>query len=54
MLFYYLKQLGLVLLKRKKDYGINPQASHSPFIPFPFLLDRTKPECTPNNYSNLA
>jgi hypothetical protein len=26
-----------------KDYGINPQAAHGPFIPFPFLLYRTKP-----------
>jgi hypothetical protein len=36
-------KLGLVLLKRKKDYGINSQALHRLFIPFPFLLDRTKP-----------
>jgi hypothetical protein len=27
-----------------KDYGINPHAIHHPFIPFPFLLDRNKPE----------
>jgi len=42
---YIIKQakLGLVLLKRMKDYGINPQPRHSPFIPFPFLLYRTKP-----------
>jgi len=37
-------KLGLVLLKRMKDYGINPHALHYLFIPFPFLLDRTKPE----------
>jgi len=27
-----------------KDYGINPHTLHNPFIPFLFLLDRTKPE----------
>jgi hypothetical protein len=37
-------KVGLLLLKRMKDYGINPQATHYPFIPFPFLLDRNKPE----------
>ena len=37
-------KLGLLLLKRMKDYGINPHAIHNPFIPFPFLLDRNKPE----------
>jgi hypothetical protein len=37
-------KLGLLLLKRMKDYGINPLALHGPFIPFPFLLDRTKPK----------
>jgi hypothetical protein len=37
-------KLGLVLLKRKKDYGINPHALQGPFIPFPSLLYRTKPE----------
>jgi hypothetical protein len=33
-----------LLLKRMKDYGINPQATQSLFIPFPFLLGRNKPE----------
>jgi hypothetical protein len=37
-------KLGLLLLKRMKDYGINPHATHNPFIPFPFLLDCNKPE----------
>jgi len=43
---YIIKQakLGRVLLKRMKDYGINPQSLRTPFIPFPFLLYRTKPE----------
>lgn len=27
-----------------EDYGINPQAIHNLFIPFPFLLDCNKPE----------
>jgi hypothetical protein len=31
--------------ERMKDYGINPQSLHQPFIPFPFLLYCIDPEC---------